>query len=64
MKWFGSYLAEREQYTSVNNVHSPINDISYRVQQGSTLGPVLFLIYINDLNSAIEFSYYIHTLCR
>ena len=64
MKWFSSYLTEREQYTSVNNVDSPINDICYRVQQGSALGPVLFLIYINDLNSAIEFSYYIRTLCR
>ena len=57
VKWFSSYLAERKQYTSVNNMNSQIDDISYGVPQGSVLGPLLFLIYINDLNNAIKFSY-------
>ena len=37
MKWFTSYLSERKQYTSVNNVNSHINDLSYGVPQGSVL---------------------------
>ena len=60
VKWFSSYLAERKQYTSVNNMNSQIDDISYGVPQGSVLGPLLLLIYINDLNNAIRFSYIRH----
>ena len=56
VKWFSSYLPERKQYTSVNNMNSQIDDISYGVPQGSVLDPLLFLIYINDLNNAIKFS--------
>ena len=60
VKWFSSFLTERKQYTSVNNVNSQIDDISYGAPHGSVLFPLLFLIYINDLNSAIEFSYICH----
>ena len=57
LKWFTSYLTGRKQYTNVNNIDSQITDISYGVPQGSFLGPFLFLIYINELNRAVTFSY-------
>ncbi len=52
--WFKSYLADRYQFTYVNSVKSEIMKISCGVPQGSVLGPLLFLVYMNDIGNVIE----------
>ena len=53
--WFRSYLSDRQQYVSINGYDSGLTKLNCGIPQGSVLGPLIFLLYINDFNQAIKF---------
>ena len=62
LEWIKDYLLNRKQYVVYNNTKSNISSVEIGVPQGSILGPLLFLIYVNELPNNIIHTV-LHTIC-
>ena len=56
LQWFTDYLFERRQYVIFNGTQSDTEYVTCGVPQGSTLGPLLFLIHFNDVDKCLQHS--------
>ena len=56
ISWFRSYLTERKQFCKINNECSKPLGVTCGIPQGSCLGPLLFIIYLNDFEECLQFS--------
>ena len=60
VQWFRSYLSNRKQITAINNTKSSFGTVTCGVPQGSILGPLLFLCYINDMPLSVKCKLYLY----
>ena len=56
LSWLTDYLTDRTQFSVVNGKHSTVLNVTCGIPQGSVLGPTLFALYNNDLQSAVQSS--------
>ena len=54
--WFKSYLHNRQQYCSTNGKKSKKIQVTCGIPQGSCLGPLLFILYLNDFERCLKYS--------
>ena len=54
IKCFESYLSNRKFFVCIDNIFSEAGTLKYDVTQGSFLGPLLFLLYVNDLSQSLS----------
>ena len=54
IKWFEFYLSNRKLLICIDSVFSEAGTLKYGVPQGSILGPLLFLLYVNDLLQSLS----------
>ena len=59
LMWFSSYLTNRQQYVELNGISSDLKPLFTGVPQGSILGPLLFWIYMNDIQQSSQYFKYI-----
>ena len=60
VKWFQSYLSKRKFNVNLENSFSEVSNISCGVPQGSIIGPLLFLIYVNDTPMAVKCNLFLY----